>query len=81
MRFLGGAVVALIAGVLLASSGVIPEGTTGPATADPAPASHAKRAVARSRPEVQPSILADRDKDSALGLVLLLGVLENRRGR
>ena len=81
MRFLGGAVISIIAGVLLASSGVIPEGAAGPATAGPAPALYAKQAVARSRPEVQRSIVADRDKDPALGLFLLLGALENRRGR
>jgi hypothetical protein len=81
MRFLGGAVISIIAGVLLASSGVIPEGTAGPATAGPAPALYAKQAVARSRPEVQRSIVADRDKHPALGLFLLLGALENRRGR
>jgi hypothetical protein len=76
MRFPGVAVILAIVGVLLVSSSVVPAGTTGPA-----PAADAKPLVARSRPEVQRSILADRDKDPALGLVLLLGMLENRRGR
>jgi hypothetical protein len=81
MRFPGVAVILAIVGVLLVSSGGVPAGTTGPATAGPASAADAKPVVARSRPEVQRSILADRDKDPALGLVLLLGMLENRRGR
>ena len=81
MRFPGVAVILAIVGVLLVSSSVVPAGTTGPATAGPAPAADAKPVVARSRLEVQRSILADRDKDPALGLVLLLGMLENRRGR
>jgi hypothetical protein len=81
MRSLGAAVVLAVVAVLLPSAGVVPVGTTGPATAGPAPAADAKPVAARSRPEVQRSILADRDKDPALGLVLLLGMLENRRGR
>jgi hypothetical protein len=81
MRSLGAAVVLAVVAVLLPSAGVAPVGTIGPATAGPAPAADAKPVVARSRPEVQRSILADRDKDPALGLVLLLGMLENRRGR
>ncbi len=80
MRFPGVALI-LAVGVLLVSSSVVPAGTTGPATAGPAPAADAKPVVARSRPEVQRSILADRDKDPALGFVLLLGMLESRRGR
>ena len=81
MKFPGVAVILAIVGLLLASSGVTSVGTIGPATAGPAPAADAKPVVARSHPEVQRSILADRDKDPALGLVLLLGMLENRRGR
>jgi hypothetical protein len=75
MRFPGVAVILAIVGVLLVSSGAVPAGTTGPATAGPAPAADAKPVVARSR------ILADRDKEPALGLVLLLGMLQNQRGR
>ena len=82
MSFISVAVIPAIAGVLLVSSGVTPVGSTiDPAPAGPAPAADAKPLVTRSRREVQRSILADRDKDPALGLVLLLGMLENRRGR
>jgi hypothetical protein len=74
MRFLGVAVILAIVGVLLVSSGVAPVGPTiGQATAGPA--------VARSRPEVQRSVLEDRDKETALGLLLLLGMFERRYGR
>ena len=82
MRLLGVVVILVIVGVLLVSSGVARvDPTIGPANAGPAPVADAKPVAARSRPEVQRSILADRDKDPALGLVLLLGMLENRRGR
>ena len=67
MRFYGAVVILTIAGVMLLSDSMAPVG--------PEPAG------ASSRPEVQRNILADRDKDPALGLVLLLGMLENRRGR
>jgi hypothetical protein len=76
MRFLGLAVIPAVVGVLLVSSGVVPAGTIGPATA-----ADAKPAVARSRPEVQRSILENRDEDAALGLLLLLGMFEGRHGR
>ena len=82
MRLLGLAVILATVGLLLVSSGVarvVP--TIGTANAGSAPVADAKPVAARSRPEVQRSILADRDKDPALGLVLLLGMLENRRGR
>ena len=39
----------------------------------------AKPVVARSRPEVQRSVLEDRDT-TALGLLILLGMFEGRRG-
>jgi hypothetical protein len=81
MRFPGVAVILATVSVLLVSSSMVPVGTPGAAPAGPAPAADAKPVVARSRPEVQRSILADRDKDPALGLVLLVGMLENRRGR
>ena len=82
MRVLGVAVILAIVGVLLVSSGVAPVGPTiGQATAGPAPAADATPVVARSRPEVQPSVLEDRDKEAALGLLLLLGMFERRHGR
>jgi hypothetical protein len=82
MRFLGVAVILAIVAVLLASSGVAPVGPTiGQATAGPAPAADARPVVARSRPEVQRSVLEDRDKETALGLLLLLGMFERRHGR
>jgi len=82
MRFLGGAVILAIVGALLASSGVAPVGLTlVPKTAGPAPAADAEPLVARSRPAVQRSVLEDRDKDAAVGLLLLLGRFEGRRGR
>ena len=55
--------------------------TIGPTTAGPAPAADAEPLVARSRPAVQRSVLEDRDKDAAVGLLLLLGRFEGRRGR
>jgi hypothetical protein len=82
MRFLGVVVILAIVGVLLVSSGVAPVGPTiGQATAGPAPAADARPAGARSRPEVQRSVLEDRDKEAALGLLLLLGMFERRYGR
>jgi hypothetical protein len=79
MRVLGVAVIPTIVGVLLASSGVAPERTIGPANVNPAPAADAKPAVAGSRPEVQRSVLdKDRDADAVLGLMLLLGVYQGR---
>jgi hypothetical protein len=83
MRFLDVAVILAIVGVLLVSSGVASVGPTiDSANAGPAPAADAKPVVARSRPEVQRSVLEDRhrDRDAALGL-LLLGIFEGRHGR
>jgi hypothetical protein len=82
MNFLGVAVILAIVGVLLVSSGVASVGhTIGSANAGPAPAADAKPVVARSRPEVQRSVLENRDK-AALGLLLLLrATLEGRPGR
>jgi hypothetical protein len=80
MRFLDVAVILAIVGVLLVSSGVASVGPTiGSANADPAPAEDAKPIVARSRPEVQRSVLEDRDR-AALSLLLVLGMFEDRRG-
>jgi hypothetical protein len=82
MGFLGVAVILAIVGVLLVSSAVAPVGPTiGHATAGPASAADATPVVARSHPEVQRSVLEDRDKDAALGLLLLLGMFERRHGR
>jgi len=81
MNFLGVAVILAIVGVPLVSSGVASVGhTIGSANAGPAPAADAKPVVARSRPEVQRSVLEDRDK-AALGLLLLRATLEGRPGR
>jgi hypothetical protein len=78
MRFLG---VAVILAIMLVSSGVAPVGPTiGPANAGPAPAADVQRVIARSRPEVQRSVLGDRDRDVAL-VLLLFGMFEGRRGR
>jgi hypothetical protein len=60
---------------------VAPVGPTiGPANAGPAPTADVQRVIARSRPEVQRSILGDRDRDAAL-VLLLFGMFEGRRGR
>jgi hypothetical protein len=78
MRFLG---VAVILAIMLVSSGVAPAAPTiGPANAGPAPATDVQPVVARSRPEVQRSVLGDRDRDAAL-VLLLFGMFEGRRGR
>jgi hypothetical protein len=78
MRFLG---VAVILAIMLVSSGVALVGPTiGPANAGPAPAADVQRVIARSRPEVQRSVLGDRDRDVAL-VLLLFGMFEGRRGR
>jgi hypothetical protein len=74
-RFLGLAVIPAM-GVLLVSSGVVPAGSIGPATVP-----DAKPVGARSRPEVQRSILENRDKDAAVGLLLLIKMFDGRRGR
>jgi hypothetical protein len=79
MRLPGVAVILAIVGVLLVSSGVAPVGTIGPANASPASAAGAKPLVVRSRPEVQRSVLEDRER-AAVGLLLLLGMFEGRRG-
>jgi hypothetical protein len=82
MRFLGVAVILAVVGVLLVSSGVAPVGlTVGKATAGPASAADAPPVVARSHPKVQWSVSEDRDKDAALGLLLLLGMFDRRHGR
>ena len=74
MRLLGVAVILASVGLLLVSSGVARVVST-IGTAD------AKPVVAPSRPEVQRSVLEDRDRNAALGLLLLIGMFEGRRGR
>jgi hypothetical protein len=84
MRLLSVAVILAVVGLPLVSSGVARVGPTiGPANAGPAPVADAKPLVARSRLEVQRSLLEDRDrdKDAAVGLLLLIGMFEGRRGR
>ena len=81
MRFLGVALILTIVGVLLVSSDVAPVGPAiGSVNAAPAPTADAEPQVARSRPEVQRSVLEDRARNTALGL-LLLGMFEGRHGR
>ena len=81
MRFLGAAVIPAVVGVLLVSSGVAPVRAIGPASVNPAPAEDAKPVVAGSRPAVQRSVLdKDRERDAALGLVLLLVMYQGRVG-
>ena len=82
MRLLSVAVILAVVGLPLVSSGVARVGPTiVPANAGPAPVADAKPVVARSRLEVQRSVLEDRDKDAAVGLLLLIGMFEGRRGR
>jgi hypothetical protein len=76
MRLLGVVLMLAIVGVLLASPGVARvDPTIGLANTDDKPV------AARSRLEVQRSVLEDRDKDAAVGLLLLIGMFEGRRGR
>jgi hypothetical protein len=78
MKFLG---LAVILAIMLVSSGVAPVGPTiGPANAGPAPTADAQLVVARSRSEVQRSVLGDRDRDAAI-VLLLFGMFEGRRSR
>jgi hypothetical protein len=82
MRLLGVAVILASVGLLLVSSGVarvVP--SIGTANAGPAPVTDAKPVMARARPEVQRSVLEDRDRDVALGVLLMMGMFEGRRGR
>jgi hypothetical protein len=74
------AIVSLLVGVLLVSSGVAPVGTIGPANASPASAADAKPLAARSRPEIQRSVLENSDRAAALGLLLLREMADSRRG-
>ena len=81
MRLLGVVAILAILGVLLVFAGTARVDTTiGPANAGPAPVADAKPVVARWRPEVR-GLLEDRDKDTAAGLFLLIGMFEGRRGR
>jgi hypothetical protein len=81
MRLLGVVVIPAIVGVLLVSSGAARVDPIGPANPGPAPVADAKPVAARSRPEVPRSVLEDRDKDAAVGLLLLIRMFEGQRGR
>jgi hypothetical protein len=82
MRLLGVVVILAIVGVLLVSPGVARvDPTIGLANPGPAPVADDKPVAARSRLEVQRGVLEDRDKDAAVGLLLLIGMFEGRRGR
>jgi hypothetical protein len=82
MRFHGVAAILASAGLLLVSPSVARVGPTiGPANTGPAPVADAQPVVSPSRPEVQRNVLEDRDRNAALGLLLLIGMLEGRRGR
>ena len=83
MKFLSRAVILAIVGVLLVSSGVASCGPAiYPANAGPAPAAQAEPGVTRSRPAVRLNLRdpEDRDRDAALGLLLLLGMHNGRHG-
>ena len=82
MRLLGVVVILAIVGVLLVSPGIARvDPTVGLANPGPAPVADDKPVAARSRLEVRRSVLEDRDKDAAVGLLLLIGMFEGRRGR
>jgi hypothetical protein len=82
MRLLGVVVILAIVGVLLVPPGVARvDPTIGLPNAGPAPVADDKPVVARSRVEVRRSVLEDGDKDAAVGLLLLIGMFEGRRGR
>jgi hypothetical protein len=82
MRFHGVAVILASAGLLLVSPSVARVGPTiGPANTGAAPVADAQPVVSPSRPEVQRNVLEDRDRNAALGLLLLIGMFEGRRGR
>jgi hypothetical protein len=54
--------------------------TIGLPNAGPAPVADDKPVVARSRLEVQRSVIEEHDRDAAL-VLLLFGMFEGRRGR
>jgi hypothetical protein len=82
MRFPGVAVILAIVGVLFVSSGVARvRPPIDPAVVGPIAVTDAKPVVARSRPEIQRSVIEERDRDAALGLLLMIGMFEGRRGR
>ena len=82
MRLLGVAVILAFVSLLLVSSGAARvRPPIDPAVVGPLPVMDAKPVVARSRPEVQRSVIEERDRDAALGLLLVIGMFEGRRGR
>jgi hypothetical protein len=81
MRLLGVVVILAIVGVLLVSPGVARvDPTIGLPNAGPAPVADDKPVGARSRLEVQRSVIEEHDRDAAL-VLLLFGMFEGRRGR
>ena len=82
MRLLGVVVIHAIVGVLLVSSGAARvRPPIDPAVIGPVAVTDAKPVVARSRLEVQRSVIEERDRDAALGLLLVIGMFEGRRAR
>jgi len=77
MRLLGVAVLLAIVTLPLVSSGAA---RVRPPI-DPVAVTDAKPVLARSRPEVQRSVIEERDRDAALGLLLVIGMVEGRRAR
>ena len=82
MRFCSVIVVLAGAGLLLVSSSVARVGPTiGPANTGPATVADVKPVVSPSRPKVPRDVLENNDRNAALGLLLLIGMFEDRRGR
>ena len=82
MRLLGFAVILAFVSLLLVSSGAARvRPPIDPAVVGPAAVTDAKPVVARSRPDVQRSVIEKRDRDAALGLLLVIGMFEGRHGR
>ena len=82
MRFLGVAVILAGVSLLLVSSGAARvRPPIDSALVGPVPVTDAKPVGARSRPEVQRSVIEERDRDAALGLLLVIRMFEGRHGR
>ena len=82
MRLLGVVVILAMVSLLVVSSGAARvRPPIDPAVISPVAVTDAKPAVARSRPEVQRSVIEERDRNAALGLLLVIGMFEGRRER
>jgi hypothetical protein len=82
MRFIGVVVMLAVVGPLLVSSGAARvRPPIDSAVIDSVAVTDAEPVVARSRLEVQPSVIEERDRDAALGLLLVIGMFEGRRAR